>query len=296
MCHNKLNMKSRKSAWKNIRRSPYQALAAILIMTLTFLVVSFFTFLLVGSSQIITYFESKPQVTAFFNNEAAQEDINVLENKLSDTGKVSLIKFVSKEDALKIYKEQNKNDPLLLELVTADVLPSSFEISALKLEDLASISEMLKKSSIVSDVIYQKDVVSALTSWTNAIRKIGIVLIILLSLVSIFVMATIIGMKISQKREDIEIMKLIGATSWYIRWPFIMEGVFYATVGAIIGWAVATGALLYATPFLESFLKGIPVLPVPYVNLLILLALEIVFAVFLGVVSSFVGVLRYLKQ
>lgn len=288
-------MKSRKSAWKNIRRSPYQAMAAILIMTLTFLAVSFFIFILVGSSQIISYFESKPQVTAFFKNEAAQADINALENELSDTGKVSTIKFVSKEDALKIYKEQNKNDPLLLDLVTADVLPSSFEISALKIEDLASISDMIKKSDIVSDVIYQKDVVSTLTSWTNAIRKIGILLVVLLSLVSVFVMATIIGMKISQKKEDIEIMKLIGATSWYIRWPFIMEGVFYATVGAVIGWAIATGILLYATPFLESFLKGIPILPVPYTNLLILLVIEIILAVFLGITSSFVAVLRYLK-
>ncbi len=288
-------MKSGKTAWKNIRRSPYQALAAILIMTLTFLAISFFTFLLVGSSQIITYFESKPQVTAFFKNEAKQSDINTLENKLSETGKVSSVKFVSKEEALKIYKEQNKNDPLLLDLVTADVLPASFEISAVKIEDLSPISDMLKKSSIVSDVIYQKDVVSTLTAWTNAIRKIGISLIVLLSLVSVFIMATIIGIKISQKKEDIEIMRLIGATPWYIRWPFIFEGAFYGVVGAIIGWTMAAGALLYATPFLESFLKGIPVLPVSFVNLFILLGLELAFAVFLGVISSIIAVFRYLK-
>jgi cell division transport system permease protein len=288
-------MKSTKTAWKNIRRSPYQALAAILIMTLTFLAISFFTFLLFGSSKIITYFESKPQVTAFFKNEAKQADINSLENKLSETGKVASVKFVSKDEALKIYKEQNKNDPLLLDLVTADVLPASFEISAVKLEDLGPISEMLKKSPVVSDVIYQKDVVSTLTSWTSAIRKIGISLIVLLSLVSVFIMATIIGMKISQKKEDIEIMKLIGATPWYIRWPFIYEGAFYGVIGAIVGWLIAAGSLIYATPFLESFLRGIPVLPVSYINLLILLGIEIVFAVFLGVISSFIAVFRYLK-
>ena len=288
-------MKFLGAAWRNIRRSPYQALAAISIMTLTFLVVSFFTFLLAGSSKIINYFESKPQVTAFFNNEAKQSDINALENKLSATNKTSSIKFVSKQDALKIYREQNKNDPLLLDLVTADVLPSSFEISALKIEDLSGISDMLKKSPIVSDVIYQKDVVSTLTSWTGAIRKIGIVLIILLSLVSVFIMVTIIGIKISQKKEDIEIMRLIGATSWYIRWPFITEGVFYGIVGASIGWLVSTGVLLYATPFLESFLKGIPVLPVSYIDLLILLGIEVLLAAFLGIVSSFLAVFRYLK-
>jgi cell division transport system permease protein len=284
-----------KTAWKNIRRSPYQAMAAILIMTLTFLAISFFTFLLVGSSKVINYFESKPQVTAFFRNEAKKEDINQLENQLQATGKISSIKFVSKDEALKIYKEQNKNDPLLLDLVTADVLPSSFEISTVKIEDMAAISNALNKSALVSDVIYQKDVVSTLTSWTSAIRKIGIVFVALLSLVSIFIMATIIGIKISQKKADIEIMKLIGATNWYIRWPFLTEGILYGIIGAVVGWTIATIGLLYATPFLESFLKGIPVLPASYLDLLTLLGLEIGFAVFLGAVSSFLAVLRYSK-
>ena len=139
-------MKSFNTAWRNIRRSPYQAFAAILIMTLTFLVVSFFVFILVGSSKIVSYFESVPEVTAFFKNEASQEDINALENELSQTGKISSVKFVSKEEAVEIYKEQNKNDPILIEFVTADVLPASFEISAYEIEDLGSISEMLKKS------------------------------------------------------------------------------------------------------------------------------------------------------
>ena len=288
-------MKSLSTARRNIRRSPYQAFAAILIMTLTFLVVSFFTFLLVGSSKIVNFFESKPQVTAFFKNDAPQADINSLENQLSKSGKVASIKYLSKEDALKIYREQNKDDPLLLDLVTADVLPASFEISAIQIEDLGGISDTLKKSPIVSEVIYQKDVVSALTSWTNAIRKIGIALIVFLSLVSIFIMVTIIGIKISQKKEDIEIMKLIGATNWYIRWPFIIEGIFYGVIGALIGWSISTATLLYATPFLESFLKGIPIVPVPAMDLLILLGLELLLATLLGVISSFLAVLRYLK-
>jgi cell division transport system permease protein len=284
-----------KSAWKNIRRSPYQAMAAILIMTLTFLAISFFTFILVGSSKVINYFESKPQVTAFFKNEAKQTDIDQLKSQLQATGKVASIKFVSKDDALKIYREQNKNDPLLLDLVTADVLPSSFEISTVKIEDMGAISNALNKSALVSDVIYQKDVVSTLTSWTGAMRKIGLVLIVLLSLVSIFIMVTIIGVKISQKKADIEIMKLIGATNWYIRWPFLTEGIVYGIIGAVVGWAIATVGLLYATPFLESFLKGIPVLPVAYLDLLALLGIELVLAVILGTVSSFLAVLRYSK-
>ena len=283
------------TTWRNIRRSPYQAIAAIIIMSLTFLVVSFFTFLLVGSSKVVSYFESKPQVTAFFKNEAKQSDINSLENKLKDTGKVSKVLFVSKKEALEIYRQQNKNDPLLLDLVTADILPSSLEISTFKIEDLSIISESLKSSPIVSEVIFQKDVVSTLTSWTSALRKIGLGAILVLSVVSIFIIATIIGIKISVKKGDIEIMRLIGATNWYIRWPFIFEGIFYGLVGSFIGWFVATASLLYVTPFLSSFLRGIPILPVSPLFLLQLLGLELLLASILGAFSSFLAVLRFLK-
>lgn len=288
-------MKHLKTSIKHIRRTPYQALIAVCIMTLTFLSISVFAFIVFGSSIIIQYFESKPQLTAFFKDEAQQQDIDSLRQSLTQTGKVSSMRFVSKTEALKIYKEQNKGDPLLLDLVTEDILPSSLEISTEKIEDMGPISEMLRSSPSVSEVIYQKDVVATLTKWTNAIRAIGIGLIVILSLVSIFIMMTVIGFKVSQKREEIEIMRLLSATNWYIRWPFVLEGVIYGVIGTLVGWLIASSALLYATPFLETFLKGIPLLPVSPVFLLALLAGEVVIAVILGVLASSLAVLRYLK-
>lgn len=288
-------MKFFKTAWKNIRRSPYQAIAAVFIMTLTFLAFSMFSVIFYSSAKIVDYFESKPQVTAFFKDEAKQEDIDLLKNDLNKSGLIASTKFVSKEEALKIYQDQNKNDPLLLDLVTADILPSSLEISTHNIEDLGLVSETLKKSTIVQEVVFQKDVVSTLTSWTNALRKIGVFVVTLLAIVSIFIMVIIIGIKVSQKRDDIETMRLIGAGSWYVRWPFIIEGAFYGIMGAIIGWLISTGLLLYATPHFSSFLKGIPVFPLSPVFLLELFALEIVFAILLGAFSSYLAVLRYLK-
>lgn len=278
-----------------MRRSPYQALAAVAIMMLTFLAVSVFTFLILGSSQIINFFESKPQVTAFFHDEAKQSDIDALTKQLKNSGKVATIKFVSKEDALKIYQQQNKSDPLLLDLVTADILPASLEISTYNIQDLPGVSDNLKKNPIVQEVVFQKDIVSTLTAWTNAIRILGVVLIAVLSGVSIFIMATIIGIKISQKREEIEVMQLIGATKWYISWPFIFEGIFYGILGTIIGWLLSSIALLWATPFLEEFLRGIPVLPVPWYVFVILLAGEWILATLLGLVASMMAVRRYIK-
>lgn len=286
---------SLKTMWQHVRRSPYQAMAAILIMMVTFLAVSVFSILFIGSEKILSYFESKPQVTAFFKDTAKQNDITNLENTLKGTGKVAGMKFVSKEEALKIYQEQNKSDPLLLELVTADILPASLEISGVNISDLPAISAALSQSPIVQEVVFQKDVVSSLTTWTQAIRIIGLALIIILTVVSIFIMTTIIGIKISQKKDEIEIMRLIGATKWYISYPFILEGNFYGLVGAFFGWLVTSAALFLSSPFLESFLRGIPVFPVPWYFYAILLGGEIVFAVILGTVASLLAVSRYLK-
>jgi cell division transport system permease protein len=289
-------MKILVTTWRNIRRSPYQAIAAVFIMTLTFLAFSIFTLIIFGSSRIVDYFESKPQVTAFFRDEAEKEDIDNLQKSLTGSGIVETVSFVSKEEALEIYQEQNKNDPLLLDLVTAEILPASLEITTFSIEDLSLVSETLTKSAIVEEVVFQKDVVDTLTSWTTAIRIIGIFTVSVLAAVSIFIMVTIIGLKVSQKKETIETMKLIGAGNWYIRWPFIFEGIFYGILGALMGWIFSMGILFWTAPYLSSFLRGIPVFPVSPLILLGLLGLELLLAILLGAFSSYIAVLRYLRK
>ncbi len=283
------------TAWKNIRRSPYQAISAVFVMMLTFLAFSVFALIIFSSTKVVNYFESRPQVTAFFKDEAKQQDIDSLKTSLTSSGIVSSVNFVSKSEALKIYKEQNKNDPLLLDLVTADVLPASLEISTYKIDDLSLVADTLKKSPIVQEVVFQKDVAATLSSWTSILRKIGFAVVAVLAVTSIFIMVTIIGIKISQKREDIETMRLIGAGSWYIRMPFIFEGMFYGILGSLVAWVVSVMVLLYATPYLSAFLKGIPLFPISGIFLLELLGLEVLLAMILGAFSSYLAVLRYLK-
>lgn len=283
------------TTWRHMRRSPYQALSAVLVMTLTFFVASVLALMVLGSTRIINFFESKPQITAFFKEEAKNQDIAILENKLRDTGKVASIRFVSKDDALKIYQQQNKDDPLLLDLVTANILPSSLEVSAINVSDLSALAEVLKGDPIVDSVVFQKDIVDTLISWTNAVRIIGLAFVAVLSLVSIFTMIMVMGMKIAQRREEIEIMRLVGASFWYIRWPFIFEGALYGLIGALIAFCISYGVLIYATPFLKSFLSGIPLLPVSPIFMLSLLSVEFVIAILLGAFGSFLAVLRYLK-
>ena len=284
-----------RTAWKHIRRSPYQSLAAILIMFLTFLIATIFTLVAGGSQIVLRYFESRPQVTAFFKDEATAGQIDTLKAKLIQTGKVEETKFISKEEALEIYREQNKDEPLLLEMVTANILPASLEVSIKNISDIDQVAGVLKNDTIVEEVVFQEDVVEALYRWTGSIRKIGIGLISVLSLVSFLIILVIIGMKITIRKSEIEILQLIGASNAYIRAPFVLEGIIYGVGGAVLAWGLSYILLLYATPFIIKFLVGIPVLPVSYYFMLIVLGIEMLAGFIIGSLGSFIAVRRYLK-
>ena len=284
-----------KTVAKYIRRSPYQAVSAALIMTLTFFVISVFAFLTIISVRLVSYFESRPQLTIFFVDGTPRSDIRDLKLKLEGTGKTLSVRYVSKEDALKLYREQNKNDPILLDLVTADILPASLEVQPIQADYIATLAPIVKKSKNVEEVVYQKDIIDTLTAWTNAFKIIGAAVIGVLIVVSTFVILTIIGIKITIRREEIEIMKLIGASNWFIRAPFLSEGAFYGLVGAFLGWSASYGILLYASPQMEAFLRGVPILPISPLLSLELLGIEVLVAVLLGVFASYMAVLRYLK-
>ena len=284
-----------KTVAKYIRRSPYQAIAAILIMSLTFLTISVFAIISLLSIRIIDYFESRPQISVFFNPDTPQETIELTKQRIESTGKASSIIFISQEEALAIYREFNQDEPLLVELVSADILPPSLDVKATEVSDLTSLAEVAQESEGVDRVIFQKDIVDTLSTWTNAFRQVGVLVILILSIVSVFVILTIIGIKITNRRGEIEIMKLIGASDWFIRTPFILEGVFYSVVGAFVGWAVSYSALLIFGSSLQSFFSGVPVFPIEPIYMLIILGIQIMAAVILGVVASFIAVFRYLK-
>lgn len=296
--------KNTNSIWTHMRRSPYQTFAAILTMFLTFLLGGVFALTTGTSLSILRYFEGKPQLTVFFMEKAGKPEADALKTTLETTGKVASTKFVSKEDALAIYKEQNKNDPLLLEMVTADILPASLEVTATEPKFLSELEPIIKKADGVEEVIFQKDVVDALLSWTNAIRIIGGTLAGLLAFDSLLIIMTVIGLKIAMKKEEIEILKLIGASQWYIRKPFILEGGIYGIVGAFFAWLVITILLFIFRPALLSFLGAIPVIhallvnPLSSITLLSIGGFLVVLCItgfLLGAIGSVITLARYIK-
>ncbi len=282
-------------AKRNIRRTPFQAIAASMVMFLTFLALLSFVILATGSQLSLQYFESKPQVIAFFKEGTTAQDVQTIETALKQESRVSKTKFVSKEDALQIYRQKNKNDPALLELVTANILPASLEISTKAPEDLSPIAEILKKEPVVSEVIVPEDVVQTLTSITKIIRFVGLGIVSFLLIFATMVIVMIIGFKIRLRRNEIEIMRLLGASPSFIRNPFIMEGIFYGVAGAFLAWAVSYGLLWYFTPFLQGYLGEVKLLPANPVYMLTLLGASLVIASIVGGLGSFSAVRRYLR-
>lgn len=282
-------------ARRNIRRTPFQAIAASMVMFLTFLALMIFVILAAGSQAVLRHFESKPQVIAFFKEGTTDQDVSAIENALRQEPRITKTKFISKEMALQIYREKNKSDPALVELVSANFLPASLEISTRDPQDLSPIAEILKKEPVVSDVIVPKDVIQTLTSVTTVIRVVGGSTVIFLLSFATLVILMIIGFKIRLRRNEIEIMRLLGASSSFIRNPFILEGMFYGMTGAFIAWVLSYTLLWYTKPFLQGYLGEVKLLPISPLFMLALLGASLALAIIVGGLGSISAVRRYLN-
>lgn len=287
-----------KKTWTQIRRSPWQNLAAVMITTLTLLVISVFAILSFGSIKILQYFESAPQAIAFFKPGKDLTDTTIanIRAQLEKTGKLNNFRYVSTHEAEAIYKEKNKDNPLLLELVDYNILPASIEISSKDLKDLKDLKQILSVQEEVDEVVYYEDIVSNLSKWINSVKILGLGIIIYLLLESVLVILVIIGMQIASRREEIEILRLIGATAWFIRKPFILTAIIYGLTGSFMAWGLSYLLLLYSTPFLANWLQDIPLLPVPFLFMGLLLLGELLAGAIIGAIGGLTATHRFLKE
>lgn len=288
-------MKQVKKTIKLLRRSPYQAIAATLAMTLTFFISSIFVVLILGGQVVLNYIEQRPQVIAFFKDNTTDSKITEIIEKVKSTGFTKEVKFVSKEEALAIYRERNKDEPLLLQSVSADFLPASIDISVTRASDINEITETVKSYEEVEKVITPEDLVEQLVKWTKTIRLGGIVFVSTLMSVSFLIIIMVIGMRIALRRDEISIMSLVGATRSYIAKPFLLEGALYGVVGATIATFLIYVLLLSYSKSIQDFLGPIQVFPIHPLFFLYLWLGECAVAAILGISGAFLALYRYLR-
>jgi len=289
-------MNSLTTALTTIRRSPYQALTSILMVVVTFFVAYSFSIFVIGSKVVLEHFETQPQVLAFFELETDPKVIETVAQSMKEKSYVSSVKIISQEDALKLYQKDNSDDPLLLELVTADILPASVEVSGSDIDSLTQIKKDLEQFSQVEDIEYQEDVISTLSNWISTIELTGAVTTIVLGIISFLIIMVVIAMKANAQKKKIMIMRMLGATKWYIKAPYMFEGMIYGLVGSLLGWLAMFAALLYLTPSINYMLGDISLLPAP-IEFYALHALSgVILGMILGSFASIFAVQRFIKN
>lgn len=294
-----------KTALDYVRRAPFQALAAVFVLTLTFFVGTILAILVYSSSKVLTYFETRPQVIAFLKDEVTAEEISTLQNKLTSDPRVKEVSYVSKEEAFSIYKEATSDNPLLAELVNPSIFPASLEFSLADLNFAGKVINEVRQEKIVDQVGFTanlggeatlEDVVTRLRNITWYLRIGGGTFALLLAATSFLVLLVIIGMRMTARRGEIEILDLIGATPRFIRSPIILEAIFYSLAGVFLGWLGALILILYLTPSIVSYFGEIPILPKDTISLLglfgIILAAEVLIGVLIALSGSILAVSR----
>lgn len=250
-----------KNIFNSIKRTPYQSLATFLILVFTLFLTLFFFNLISFFYGILSYVETKPQIIVYFQTQTPEIEIFKIKDSLASSGKTTSIKYISQKEALEIYKQLNKDNPLLLEMVSAEILPASLEINAKKPEYLLEMAEFLKKQPGVDEVQFQKEIINQISNISNNLRRIAFFIFIYLTITTFLVIITTTAFKIAFKKEEIELLRLLGASKFYVKIPYLLEGVFFGFVSSLTAFIIYYGIFFYFKPFLLSYFYGIPSLP-----------------------------------
>ena len=284
-----------KRAWQGFWRNSLMSLAATASMVLMLTLLSGLVILLAGLDATLKYVESEVEVVAYLKDSATADDVAHLTSDLKAMPQVTTITYVSKEQALKNFQERQPEVAKLVDSLPSNPLPASFEISLRDPGDYIDVATYLRGQGTIDSVQDIKKTVSQMISVINVLRTGGIAVLVIVGVTVLFIIVNTIRLAVVARAEEIEIMRLVGASDAFIRWPFILEGAFVGFLGA----AITIGLLLLVQAPLASLLSDFfNVLPVQASAMVGQNVALIVLAtgVGIGVVGSYVSVRSYLTR
>lgn len=287
-----------KEAFGSLLRNYFMTIAALVTVFLSILVLGAVLVFVFMTDAALKDVEQKVQIAVYLKTDPdpSAEDVAALQAKIAGWPEIKTCTFVDKETGLQRMKEEFADRPELFESITRNPLPGMFEItlndpSPAVVEEVASRFE---GEPIVDEVRYGEKYVEKLFALTDQARNVMLIFIVLLGVVAVLLIANTIRLSIFARRREVEIMKLVGATNWFIRWPFVIEGVTVGFLGALLATVVIIfinnyllGRVSAALPFLR-----VPVDAVPYT---IVSGILIGVGVFIGALGSAIGLRRFLK-
>jgi cell division transport system permease protein len=283
-------------ALTNIRQNMFVNVVTIGTITLALLIVSLFLLVFVNLESAAENWSERVQVTVYFDKELTSQDRSAFSGKISALSGVSRVSYVTRDEALKRFKSRLRGQETLLDGVRSEVLPASFEIALKRSHrDTTSVENFvaaLKRIPGITEVQYGEEWVRRFNSFLNFMRLLGALLGGFLVIAVVFIVSNTIKLTIYSRRDELEVMALVGATRFFIKAPFLLEGLIQGTAGSVIAicllFGLYEGFLHNAGSFLtfNPVISGLNFLPMEYIGCLLLA----------GALLGFIGSLTSLKR
>lgn len=291
-----------KQGFINFWRNGWVSLATVMVMFLALFMLGSLFFLNVVLTSVLDQFESKLDVSVDFKLDAPEEDILALKSSLESFSEVERVEYISRDEALRRFRERYKDNALItqsLDEIGTNPLPASFNIKASNPEQYGSITNFLKNDllfTIIDEIRENQPVIESLTRILRASQIFGLGITIVLASIAILVAFNTIRLAIYTSRDEISIMRLVGATNSYIRGPFLVEGIIHGILATVAAMAIFWPLSIWLGPKAERFFGGPDLFNYYMSNFLLIFVMLLVSGVLLGVVSSMVATRRYLKE
>ncbi len=281
---------------QNLRRNFLMTVAAVSTVAISLMLLGGVQILGMIVNNVTGSWEEKVVINAYLLDDATPGEIQDLESQVAGYPEVDNIQYISKEMAYEEFKARYPDQPEFYESLPPDALPASLRIDLKDANATEEVASRIEGAPGVGDVRYGGDIIRRLLQVNSVLRTITFVMSVILMMAAAALIANAIRLGIYARREEISIMKLVGATNWFIRIPFILEGVFAALLGAVVSGAVVVGgnALLFsrigkAVPFMG------PVLSFSASELASVLILLAAVAAVVGLVGSTMALRRFLE-
>ncbi|WP_058486739.1 permease-like cell division protein FtsX [Defluviitalea phaphyphila] len=284
--------------FKGVWRNGLMSLASIGTIASCLIIVGIFYCIAANVDYILKTLEETTGITVFYMGENTEENIKYVEDKLNDIEYIKEIIYISPQEALeKEKKEWGEYASLLDGLENDNPLPPSFEIT---LDDIRHQEYVVSKLNTIPDIEirYLEEETKILIGFNNMIRIISLVLIVILGFIGIMLMENTIRLTVFIRKNEINIMKYIGATDWFIRWPFVVEGIVIGFIGSILPLTIIWFSYNFVTELIyekNTFLQNILTFRTPEEIFKVLVPVSLVIGIGIGIIGSSISIRKYLK-
>ena len=292
-----------KSGLLNFWRNGWLSTATVLIMTVALITWTSIFLLNVVLTSVLDVLAEKVDVSVYFNLDTKEPDILTLKSKLENLKEVANVEYVSTDQALEIFKNRHANDDVLLKSIkelNINPLEASLNILAKDSTQYATIASFLNQDqfkNIISKINYteNKVVIDRLNNIIRVLRESGFVAGLILAFIAFLVAFNTVRLAIYSSREEITVMKLVGASNWFVRGPFIVEGVLHGIIASAFSFMVVIPGIGFLGPKLLNFLPEVNLMNYIGNNFWSLLLFQTLGGIILGVFSSWVAIRKYLR-